>query len=69
MDDRARAKWAEKWGVAVPLSVGAGSLSNTMWPGLRLTYVPSGILMHSTVWPQYANVLDRQDRLPSGPTA
>jgi len=33
MGDRARTKWAEKWG-AVPLSVlGAGSLSNTVSPG------------------------------------
>ena len=39
---------------------GAGSLSNTMWPAPRPTSVPSGILMHPTVWPQYTNVTDRQ---------
>ena len=35
MGDRARAKWAEKWGeggAAVPLFVGVGSPSNTMSP-------------------------------------
>jgi len=45
----------------VPLSVvgGAGSLSNTMSPGLRPTSVPSGILIHSAVSPPYTNVTDR----------
>jgi len=33
-------------------AVGAGSPSNTMWPGTRPTSLPSGILMHPTVWPQ-----------------
>ena len=32
----------------------------TIWPGPRHTFVPSGILIHTTVWPQYANVADRQ---------
>ena len=31
---------------------GAGSPSNTMWPGPRLTFVPLGILIHPPVWPQ-----------------
>ena len=31
---------------------GAGSSSNTMSPRLRPTFVPSGILMHTAVWPQ-----------------
>jgi len=31
---------------------GAGSPCNTMWPGLRPTSMPSGILIHPTVWPQ-----------------
>jgi len=35
-----------------PLFGGAGSQSNTMWPGLRPTSVPSGILIHPAVWPQ-----------------
>jgi len=52
---------AEKWGAAVPLSVGgAGSPSETMSPGPRPTSVSSGILIHPTVWPQYINVTDRQ---------
>jgi len=36
--------------------------SNTMWPGPRPTSVPSGILIHPTVWPQYTKVTDRQTR-------
>jgi len=32
--------------------VGAGSPSSTMWPGLRPTSIPSGILIHPPVWPQ-----------------
>ena len=61
-----RQTWAEKWvGAAVPLSVGgAGSPSNIMWHGPRPTSIPSDILkkilIHSTVWPQYTNVTDRQ---------
>jgi len=31
---------------------GAGSPSNTMSPGPRPTFVPSGILIHPAVWPQ-----------------
>jgi len=31
---------------------GAGFPSNTMWPGLRSTSVPSGIYIHPAVWPQ-----------------
>ena len=35
----------------VPVLVaGAGSLSNTVWPGPRPTFIPSGILIHPTVW-------------------
>ena len=50
-----------KVGAAVPLSVkGAGSPSNTMLPGPSPTFVPSGILIHTTVWPQYVNVTIRQ---------
>ena len=41
---------------------GAEFLSNTMSPKPRPTFVPSGILIHPTVWPQYTNVTDRQDR-------
>ena len=39
-----------------------GSSTNTMWPGPRPTSIPSGILINPTVWPQYANVTDTQDR-------
>jgi len=31
----------------------AGYPTNTMWPGPRPTSVPSGILIHPVVWPQY----------------
>jgi len=40
-----------KLGSAVPLW-GAGSTSNTMWPGTRPASIPSGILIHLAVWPQ-----------------
>jgi len=55
---------AKVWRGAVLLSVGgrAGSSSNTMWPGSRLTSIPSGILIHPTIWPLYTNVTDRTDR-------
>ena len=33
---------------------------NTMLPGTKPTSVPSGILIHPAVWPQYTNVTDRQ---------
>jgi len=32
---------------------GAGSSSNTMWPGPRPTSVPSAVLIHPAVWPQW----------------
>jgi len=49
---------------------GAGSSSNTMWPGLRPTCVPSFTLIHPTVWPQYTNITDREtDRADNGPIA
>ena len=66
MGDRlATIDMGRKVGAAVPLPVvGAGSLSNTMWPELRPTFIPSGILIHSAVWPQYTNVTDRQDNGP-----
>jgi len=31
---------------------GAGSQSNTMWPGPRPTFLPSGILIHPAIWPR-----------------
>jgi len=40
----------------------AGSPSNTMWPGSRPTSLPSGTLIHQTVWSQCTNVMDRTDR-------
>ena len=52
-----------KLGGAGPLWGGrAGFSSNTMWPGPRPTRTPSFILIRQTVWPQYTNVTDRQDR-------
>jgi len=32
---------------------GAGSPCNAMWHGSRTTFVPSGILIHPAVWPQW----------------
>jgi len=32
-----------------------------MWLGLRPTTMLSFMLIHPTVWPQYANVTDRTD--------
>ena len=46
-----------------------GSPSNTMWPELRSTPVPSFVLIHLLAWPQYTNVADRQDRQDNGPIA
>ena len=48
---------------------GAGLPSNTMWPEPRPACMPSSILIHRTVWPQYTNVTDRQDRHDNGPIA
>jgi len=59
-----RQTWAENWGLC-PLwegELGPQSPSNRIWPGPRPTFVPSGILFHPTVWPQYTNVTDRTDR-------
>jgi len=55
MGDRlATIDMGRKVGAAVPLfGEGAGSLSNTMWPEPRPTSVPSGILTHPAIWPQY----------------
>jgi len=41
---------------------GAGSPYNTMWPGPRPVSIPSDILIHPTVWPQYTDVADGHDR-------
>ena len=40
-------------GAAVPLSQGAGTPSNTMWPGPWYTSAPSGIFIHPAVWPHW----------------
>jgi len=62
--------WPEKWEAAVPLSVGgAGSPSNTMSPGPRPTSIPSDILIHPTVWPQYTKLQTGQDRQENGHVA
>jgi len=47
---------------APPLFRGSWFPSNTMSPGPRPTSIPSDILIHPTVWPQYTNVTDKQDR-------
>ena len=49
---------------AVPLSVGgAGYPSNAMRARPKPTSIPSSILIHPTIWPQYTNVTDRQDNV------
>jgi len=59
-DGLATIDMGRKVGAAMSLSVGAvGSPPNTMSPGPRPTSIPSGILIHATVWPQYTNVTDR----------
>jgi len=67
MGDHTTAKWAEKWGGAAvpcaPFHGGSWVPSNTMWPGPRPTSMPSCILIHPTVWPQYTNVTDRTRQL------
>ena len=49
--------WAENWGLGDFGGRGAGSPSNMMRP--RPTCMPSFILIHPTVWPQYTNVTFR----------
>ena len=51
-----------KLGELCPFGEGAVSPSSAMWPGPRPTCVPSFILIRPTVWPQYSNVTDRQDK-------
>jgi len=58
--------WAEKWGVAVPLSVGAGELSPHLtqrpWAEAYLrTKWKCGILIHPTISVQYTNVKPMSD--------
>jgi len=43
-----------------------GCPSNTMWPGPRPSRMPSFTLIHRTVWPQYTNITNRQDRPTDG---
>jgi len=50
------------WGLLCPFLEGAGSSTNTVWPGHRLTSVPSVILIYPTVCPQHTNVTDGTDR-------
>ena len=46
---------------AVPLSVGElGPHLTQCGLDRGLSSIPSGILIHPTVWPQYTNVTDRQ---------
>jgi len=38
---------------SVPYGEEAGSPCNTIWPWLRPSFVPNGILIHPAVWPQH----------------
>jgi len=50
----------QKLGAPPPFGGGGAGSSNTIWPGLRPTCMPSFILIHPTIWPQYTNITDRQ---------
>jgi len=54
--------WPKIGGCAPFGGGGPGSPSNTVWSGPRPTCVPSFILIRPTVWLQYTNITDRQDR-------
>jgi len=61
--------YAKKWGLLCPIPWRwAGSPSNTMSPGPRPSSLPSGILIRTTVWPQYTNVRYKTDRETDGHT-
>ena len=49
MGDRGHNGHGPKGGRVAPYAGGAGSPSNTMWPGLRSPSVPSGIFIHIAV--------------------
>jgi len=51
-------------GAAVPLFVGRWVPSNPTWLGPRPTFVPSGIVIHPVVWPQYTWAKDRGATVP-----
>ena len=55
-------RYGRQLGVCPFWGRGAGSPSNIMWPEPKPTSIPSGILIHATIWPQYTNVTDRTDR-------
>ena len=42
----------KRGGLLCPFHGGAGSPSNTVWPGPTSTSVPSGVFIHPAVWPQ-----------------
>jgi len=49
----AQQTWAENLGAPPFLGKGAVSPSNTKSPGLRPSSIPSGILVHRAIWPQW----------------
>ena len=55
MGDRARATVQKSGGLSLlcPFPWGHGYPYNTTSLGPRLTSIPSGIMIHSAVWPQY----------------
>ena len=51
MGDHGHNRHALKRGrLLCPFHEGAGSRSNTMWPGPRSTFIPSSIFIHPAVW-------------------
>ena len=64
IDIWAETTWAESEGLlcALPWGKLGPQSSNAVSPGPRPISVPSGILIHPTVWPPYTNVTNRTDR-------
>jgi len=63
MGDCARAKWAEKWGLLFSFPVGGELGPHLTQCGLGEVYLHTKWhLEPSTVWPQYINVTERQER-------
>jgi len=59
----------KRGGCCIPFRGRTRSPSNTMLPGRRPASVPSGILIHPIVSPQYINVTDSTDRQYNCPVA
>jgi len=52
MGDRGHNYMGRKEGDCCAPFAGAGTASNTVWPGPGSTSIPSGVFIHPAVWPQ-----------------